>query len=140
MCTSFLYGLWLLEYIYVLLSSGPFMFNMPDITTSIPSPAPGPSVYPGVGLGGTTTPYLAHRFGSGHIPPSFPFLEIFSLPSPSLNTSICSHEGGSGYVNVGSTPYISSYFSSSTALFPLNEVFMINSPYILYVGLFNDCF
>ena len=67
----------LLEYIYVLLSSGPFMFGMPDITTSIPSPALGPRVNPGVGPGGTTSPYLAHRFGSGHIPPSTPFVEYF---------------------------------------------------------------
>ena len=104
---------------------------MPNITTSIPSPTLGPSVDPGVGLGGTTTPYLAHRFRSGHIPPSTPFGEVFSLPSPSINTNVCSHGGGGGYVNVGSTPYIASYFPSSTALFPLNAVVMINPPYIL---------
>ena len=50
---------------------------MPDITTSIPSPAPGPNVDLGVGLGGTTTPYLAHRFRSGHIPSSTLFVEDF---------------------------------------------------------------
>ena len=68
MCASWLLGSRLLEYIYVLLSSGPFMFDMPDITTSIPSPTLGPSADLGVGLGGTTTPYLSHRFESGHIP------------------------------------------------------------------------
>ena len=30
---------------------------------------------PGVRLGGITTPYPAHRFGSGHIPLSTPFVE-----------------------------------------------------------------
>ena len=34
-----------------------------------------PSTNPGVRLGGITTPYHAHRFGSGHIPPSTPFVE-----------------------------------------------------------------
>ena len=77
MCTSWILGSWLLEYIYVLLSFGPFMFSILDITTSITSPAPGPSADLCVGLGGTTLPYLAHRFGSGHIPPSTPFVEGF---------------------------------------------------------------
>ena len=62
------------------------MFGVPDITTSISSPAPGPSADPDVGLGGTTTPYLAHRFGSGDIPPSTPFVEdfhsLFSVLTP----------------------------------------------------------
>ena len=66
-------GSWLLEYIYVLLSSGPFMFGMPDITTIIPSPAPGPSANPGVGLWGTIMPYLIYGFRSGHIPSYTPF-------------------------------------------------------------------
>ena len=74
----------LLEYIYVLLSLGPFMFGMPDITTSIPLPAPGPSTNPSVGMGGTTTPYLAHIFRSGHIPSSTPFVEDFHSLCPVL--------------------------------------------------------
>ena len=53
------------------------MFGMLDITTSIPSPVSGPSVDLCVGMGGTTIPYLAHRFGSGHIPSSTPFGEDF---------------------------------------------------------------
>ena len=39
------------------------------------SPVLGPSMDPGVRLGGITTPYRAHRFGSGHILPSTPFVE-----------------------------------------------------------------
>ena len=39
------------------------------------SPVLGPSTDPGVRLGGITTPYHAHGFGSGHIPPSTPFVE-----------------------------------------------------------------
>ena len=74
MCTNLILGSWLLEYIYVLLSSGPFMFGMPDITNFILSPDPGPSVDLGVGLGCTTTPYLTHGVGSGHIPPSTLFV------------------------------------------------------------------
>ena len=60
------------------------MFSMPDITTSIPSPAPGPSVDLGVGLGGITAPYLAHIFEIGHIPPSTPFVEGFHSLLPVL--------------------------------------------------------
>ena len=71
MCTSWPLGSWLLEYIYALLSSGPFIFSMPSIL----SPILGPSADPSVILGGITTPYPAHRFGSGHIPPSTPFVE-----------------------------------------------------------------
>ena len=104
------------------------MFSIPDINTSIVSPTPGPSVDPGVGLGGTTTPYLAHRFGSGHIPPSTPFVGVFSLPSSGLNISVHSHGSGSGYVSVGSTTYIPSYVPSSTAPIPSNAFLMMNPP------------
>ena len=54
--------------------------------------------------------------------------KVFSLPSFGLNTSFHPHGGGSGCVNVGSTPYIPSYVPSSTTLFPLNVVIMINPP------------
>ena len=104
------------------------------------SPILGPSVDLGVRLGGITAPYPAHRFGSGNIPPSTPYVEVFPLPSPSLNMIVHSHGGGSGYVNVGSTPYIPSYSPSSTTLFPLNVVSMIIPPYILWFGLFTDYF
>ena len=60
------------------------MFNIPDITTSISSLVPGPSANPSVGLGGTTAPYLPHRFGSGHIPSSTPFAEDFHSLHPVL--------------------------------------------------------
>ena len=65
--------LWLLKYIYVLLSLGPFIFSLPGIL----SPILGPSTDPGVRLGGITTPYRAHRFGNGHLPSSTPFVEDF---------------------------------------------------------------
>ena len=42
---------------------------------SILSPILGPSMDLGVRLGGITTPYPAHRLGSGHISPSTPFVE-----------------------------------------------------------------
>ena len=35
----------------------------------------GPSMDPDVRLGGITTPYRAHIFGSSHILPSTPFVE-----------------------------------------------------------------
>ena len=73
MCTSWPLGLWLLDYIYALLSLGPFIFGMPSIL----SPVLNPSMDPGVRLGGTTAPYRAHRFGNGHIPSSTPFVEDF---------------------------------------------------------------
>ena len=71
MCTSGILGSWLLEYIHVLLILDPFIFDMPGIL----SPILGPSADFGVGLGGTTIPYLVYRFGSGHIPLSTPFVE-----------------------------------------------------------------
>ena len=104
---------------------------MPNITTSILSPTPCSSPDLGVGLKDTIAPYLMHRFGSGHIPPSTPFVGIFSLPSFGLNTSVLSHGGGSGYMHVGYKSYISSYVPMSNALIPLNAFLMINPPFIL---------
>ena len=73
MCTSWSLGSWLLEYIYAFLSSGPFIFGMPSIL----SPILGPSMDPGIKIGGITAPYHAHIFGNGHIPSSTPFVEDF---------------------------------------------------------------
>ena len=73
MCASWPLGSQLLEYIYALLSSGPFIFGMPSILSLVLSP----SKDPGVKLGGITAPYCAHRFGNGHIPSSTPFVEDF---------------------------------------------------------------
>ena len=66
-------GSWLLEYIYALLSLGPFIFGMLGILSLVL----GPSTKSGVGLGGITSPYCAHRLRSGHIPSSTPFVEDF---------------------------------------------------------------
>ena len=73
MCASWPLGSRLLEYIYALLSLGPFIFSMLGIL----SPILGPSTDPSVRLGGITVPYHAHRFGNGHIPSSTPFVEDF---------------------------------------------------------------
>ena len=73
MCASWPLGSWLLEYLYAVLSSGPFIFGMPGILP----PILGPSTYPSVRLGGITAPCGAHRFGNGHIPSSTPFVEDF---------------------------------------------------------------
>ena len=73
MYASWPWGSWLLEYIYALLSLGPFIFGMPGIL----SPILGPSMDPGVILGGITAPYHAHRFVNGHIPSSTPSVEDF---------------------------------------------------------------
>ena len=66
-------GLQLLEYIYALLSSDPFIFGVPSIL----SPVLGPSTDPSVKLGGITAPYHAHGFGNGHIPSPTPSMEDF---------------------------------------------------------------
>ena len=71
MCASWPLGLWLLEYIYALLSSGPFIFGMLGILSLVL----GPSTDRGVRIGGIIAPYRANRLGSGHIPPSTPFVE-----------------------------------------------------------------
>ena len=73
MCASWPLGSWLLEYIYALLSSSPFIFSMPGIL----SPVLGPSMDPSVKLGGIIAPYPTKRFGNGHIPSSTPFVEDF---------------------------------------------------------------
>ena len=80
MCASWPLRSWLLEYIYALLSLGPFIFGMPSIL----SPVLGPSMDPGVRIGGITTPYHAHRYGDGHIPSSTPFMEDFHSLIPLL--------------------------------------------------------
>ena len=71
MCASWILGSWLLEYIYSLLSSGPFIFGMPGIL----SPVLGPSMDLGVRLGGIIAPYPTRIFGSGDILPYTPFVE-----------------------------------------------------------------
>ena len=73
MCASWPLGLWLLEYIYALLSLGSFIFGMLGIL----SPILGPSMDLGVRLGVITTSYRTHRFGNGHIPSPSPFVEDF---------------------------------------------------------------
>ena len=73
MCASWILGSWLLDYIYALLSLGPFIFGMPGILSLVR----GPSTDPGVRLGGIAAPYRAHRFGNGHLPSSTPFAEDF---------------------------------------------------------------
>ena len=93
----------LLDSFYVLLSYVSFTFGMPNITTSISSSVPGSNVDLGVGMGGMSSPYLAHRLVSGHIPPSTPFVGVFSLPSSCINTSVHFPGGGSEYVHIGST-------------------------------------
>ena len=84
MCASWILGSRLLEYIYVLLIFGPFMFDVYDITTSISSPTPGPTADHGVGSRGMTSPYLSHIFRRGHIPSSTPFAEDFHSLHPLL--------------------------------------------------------
>ena len=59
MCASWPLGSQLLEYIYSLLSSSPFIFGMPSIL----SPVLGPSMDPGVRIGGITAPYHAIDLG-----------------------------------------------------------------------------
>ena len=73
LCVSWPLGLQLLEYIYALLSLDPFIFCMPSML----EPVLGPSMDPGVELGGITTPDCAHGFGNGDIPSSTPFVEDF---------------------------------------------------------------
>ena len=109
------------------MSSGPFIFGMAGIL----SPVFSPSTDPGVRVGGITAPYHAHRFGNGHIPSSTPFVEDFYSLRSVFYTSGHPHGGGSGCVNIGSTPSFPFYGPSSTALFPLNLVVIIIPPYIL---------
>ena len=96
--------------------------------SGILSPILGHSTYPGVGLGGITAPYRAHRFGNGHIPSFTPFMEDF-FPLLGLYTGDHPHGGGSACVNVGSTPYFPFYVPSFTTLFPLGAFVMIIPPY-----------
>ena len=70
-------------------------------------------------------------FGNGHILSSTPFVEDFYSLRSVFYTSGHPHGGGSGYMNVGSSPYIHSYVPSSATLFPFNAVVMIIPPCIL---------
>ena len=127
MCASWPLGSWLIEYIYALLSSGPFIFGMPGIL----SPILGPSMDPGVKLGGITTPYPAHRFWNGHILSSTPFMEDFySLRS--VFTPVVTLTGvvvDTGMLGLHFTFLF--YVPSFTALFPLGAFVMIIPPYFL---------
>ena len=100
MCTSWPLGSWLLEYIYALLSLGPFIFDMPGILSLVLSPR----MDPGVRLGGITAPYHAHIFWNGHIPSSTPFVEdfysLFSVFTPTVTLMGVAVD----HMNVGSTP------------------------------------
>ena len=116
-CNSWLLGSWFLKFIYVSLSIGIFTFEIPNITTSVLSPALGSSEGPSVGIGSMTTPRLMHQFKSVHIPPSPPFFREFSILVSSHNTSVHSHGGGSGYMSIGSIGYIPSCVLSSTTRF-----------------------
>ena len=81
MCASWPLGSRLLEYIYALLSFGPFILGIPSIL----SPILGPSTDSGVRLGGIKAPCRAHRFGNGHIPSSTSFVEDFYFFARSLH-------------------------------------------------------
>ena len=96
------------------------------------SPILSPSMNPGVRLGGITSPYHPHRFGNGHIfPASTPFMEDVDSLLSVFYTGGHPHGGGSGCVNIGSTPYFPFYVPSFTTLFPLGAVVMIILTYIL---------
>ena len=109
------------------MSLGPFIFSIPGIL----SPVLGPSMDPGVKLGGITTPYCAHIFGNGHIPSYTPFVEDFYSLCSVFTLVVTLVGGGSGCMNVGSTPYFPFYVPSFTTLFTLGVVVMIIPPYIL---------
>ena len=100
MCASWPLGSWLLEYIYALLSLGPFIFGMPGILSPV-----WVLVRTLVSDLGASQPLtVLIDLGSGHlIPSSTPFVEDF-FPSLGLYTSGHPHWGGSVCVNVGSTP------------------------------------
>ena len=126
MCASWPLGSWLLEYIYALLSLGPFIFSIPGIL----SPVLGPSMDPGVRLGGTTAPYRAYIWEWSHsflhsICGGFLFLSL------GLYTGGHPHGGGSRCVNIGSTPYFPFYVPSFNRLFHLVSFVMTISPSIL---------
>ena len=79
---------------------------MPKINYNIPSSSINPGMGPGVGPGGTTTAFLADRFGSGHIAPFAPFVGGFLNPSFRHKIGVHSHGGDPIHVNVGGTTYI----------------------------------
>ena len=126
MCGSWPLGSWLLEYIYALLSSGPFIFGMPGILSPVLV-----LVRTLVSDLGASQP-LTVLIDLGMV--IFHFQLIFGgflFLLLGLYTNGHPHRGGSGYMNVGSTPYFPFYVPSFTALFPLGAIVMIIPPYIL---------
>ena len=91
---------------------------MLDFSTSIPSSGTSPGVDTRVGFGGTSAPFIVHRFWSGHIAPSTLFVGVFFPPSSRLDSNSRVHSlwGDSGCMNVGATSYIPYYVPSPTIL------------------------
>ena len=75
MYASWPLGLWLLEYIYALLSLGSFIFGIPGIL----SPILGPSVDPGVRLGASQPLNLLIDLG---VVTLFPLLHLWRMLTP----------------------------------------------------------
>ena len=110
-------------------SSCPFIFGIPDMTdifsSSIVDPIVGLSGVPG----GTTIPFHADHFGSGHIAPSTPFVGGIPYTSYMHTTRIPSSGGDPRYVNIGGTSYILSYVPLYSIHVPLKVFFMTHPPY-----------
>ena len=105
---------------------------MIDFTTFIPSSTTSPGLNPGVRLRGTIGPFIAHRFGSGHIAPFAPFVGVFSLLLSGIDTRVHSLGGDRVYVNVRANSYIPSYIPFSTIHVPSISFLMSHPPYILH--------
>ena len=126
MCASWPLGSWLLEYIYSLLSSGTFIFGMPGILSPVLV-----LVWTLVlDLGASQPLSVLIDLGMVIFHPLLHLWRIFIPFARSLHwwSPSC---GGSGCMNVGSTPYLPFYVPLFTALFPLGAVVMIIPPYIL---------
>ena len=106
------------------------MFGMPNLSDPFMSSAVDPVIDPSATLGSTTIPYHSDRFGSNYIVPSTPFMGGSSYPLTRPNASIRLYRRGPRHVNIGSTTYIPSYASSSTAPIFFIVFFMMHPPHI----------
>ena len=126
LCASWPLGSRLLDYIYALLSSGPFIFGMPGILSPVLVLVR--TLVLDLGASQPLTLLIDLKWSHSYL---YSICGGCWLPSLGLYIGCHPHGGGRGCVNIGSTPYFPFYVPSFTTLFPLGSFVMIIPPYLL---------
>jgi hypothetical protein len=109
------------------LTSNPFYFGMPNMTSQLSSSVSMTNVNPSFGFWGMTPPYVPFSFGGGHIPQENATVGGWNPPSSKPNP-IFSARGWSAQMGRQFTSYIISLIPSSSTPIPMNSFIMENPP------------